>query len=92
MFKAKLNDCGYEIQFHIGPDHKEFHFCKRYPHRTLRAHCSLCYKNFCKTCIQTVLKTKFPDFKKENDSGNKIMLEIRLNQMKKNCRFSLRKF
>ena len=93
MFKAKLNDCGYEIQFHIGPDHKEFHFCKRYPHRTLRAHCSLRYKNFCKTCVQTVLKTEFPDFKKENDYGNKIMnnkistLEIRLNQKEKTVDF-----
>ncbi|KAG4920722.1 hypothetical protein JHK82_049668 [Glycine max] len=95
MFKTKLNDYEHEIQFHIGPDHKECHFCKRYPHKTLRVHCSLCYKNFCKTCVQMVLKTKFPDFKKENNSGNKIMnnristLEIRLNQMEK-TRFSLR--
>jgi len=46
MFKTKLNDCEDEIQFHIGSDHKECHFYKRYPHKTLRAHCSLCYKNF----------------------------------------------
>ena len=89
MFKIELNDCEHEIHFHIGPDHKECYFCKRYPHKTLRAHCSLCYKNFCKTCVQMVLKTKFPDFKKENNSGNKIMnnristLEIRLNQIEK---------
>ncbi|KAG4986235.1 hypothetical protein JHK86_033926 [Glycine max] len=49
MFKTELNDCVHEIQFHIGPDHKECHFCKRYAHETLRAHYSLCYKNFCKT-------------------------------------------
>ena len=36
-----------------------------------------------------ILKTEFPNHKKENDSGNKIMnnrisiLEIRLNQMEK---------
>ena len=29
-----------------------------------------CY--FCKTCIQTILKIDFPDFKKENYSRNKI--------------------
>ena len=89
MFKTKLNDCDHDIQFHIGPYHKECHFCKRYSHRMLRTHCSLCYKNFCKTCVQMVLKIEFPDFKKENDSGNKIInnristLEIRLNQMEK---------
>ncbi|KAL5190824.1 Polyprotein P3 [Glycine soja] len=33
MFKTELNDCEHEIQFHIGPDHKECHFCKRYPHK-----------------------------------------------------------
>ncbi|KAH1214236.1 hypothetical protein GmHk_14G042008 [Glycine max] len=98
MFKTKLNDCEHEIQFHIGPDHKECHFCKRYPHKTLRAHYSLCYKNFCKTCVQTVLKMEFPDFKKENDYGNKIMnnristLEIRLNQMEKTVDFLYENF
>ena len=35
MFKTELNDCEHEIQFHIGPDHKEYHFCKRNP-KTLR--------------------------------------------------------
>ena len=27
MFKIELNDCEHEIQFYIGPDHKECHFC-----------------------------------------------------------------
>ena len=89
MFKIELNDCEHEIQFHIGHNHKECHFCKRYPHKMLRVHCSLCYKNFYKTCVQTALKTDFPNFKKENDSGNKIMnnristLGTRLNQIEK---------
>jgi len=44
------------------------------------------------------LKTKFPDFKKENDFGNKIMnnristLEIRLNQMEKTVDFLYENF
>ncbi|KAG4935943.1 hypothetical protein JHK85_050862 [Glycine max] len=98
MFKIELNDCEHEIQFHIGSDHKECHFCKRYPHKTLRAHCSLCYKNFCKTCVQTVLKIEFPDSKKENDSRNKIMnnristLEIRLSQIEKKVDFLYKNF
>ncbi|KAG4915470.1 hypothetical protein JHK87_053027 [Glycine soja] len=98
MFKIKLNDCEHEIQFHIGPDLKECHFCKRYPRKTLRTHYSLCYKNFYKTCVQTVLKTEFPNFKKENDSGNKIMnyristLEIRLNKMEKTIDFLYENF
>ena len=92
MLKIELNECEHEIQFHIGPNHKECHFCKRYPHKTLRAHCSLCYKNFCKTCVQTILKIDFPDFKKENYSRNKITnnristLETRLNQIEKKKR------
>jgi len=81
MFKTELNDCEHEIQ--------ECYFCIRYAHKTLRAHCSLCYKNFCKTCVQTILKIDFPDFKKENYSRNKITnnristLETRLNQIEK---------
>ena len=98
MLKIELNECEHEIQFHIGPNHKECHFCKRYPHKTLRAHCSLCYKNFCKTCVQKVLKIDFPDFKKENDSGNKIInnristLETRLNQIEKTVDFLYENF
>ena len=56
MFKTELNDCEHEIQFHIGPDHKECHFCKRYPHKTLRAHCSLCYKKLLQN-----LRTNYPE-------------------------------
>ena len=56
MLKTELNDCEHEIQFHIGPDHKECHFCKRYPHKTLRAHCSLCYKKLLQN-----LRTNYPE-------------------------------
>jgi len=98
MFNTELNDCEHEIQFYIGPDHKECYFCKRYPYKTLRAHFSLCYKNFSKNCIQTILKIDFPDFKKENDSGNKIInnristLETKLNQIEKTVDFLYEKF
>jgi len=98
MFKTDLNDYEHEIQFYIGPDHKECYFSKRYPHKTLRAHCSLCYKNFCKTCLQTVLKIDFPDFKKENYYGNKVInnkistLETRLNQIEKTIDFFYENF
>jgi len=48
--------------------------------------------------VQTILKTEFPDFKKENNFGNKIMnnriftLEIRLNQIEKTVDFLYENF
>lgn len=44
--------CSHGIHFYIRPDHIEYFFCKRYHHKSLRAHCCLCYKKFCKNCLE----------------------------------------
>ena len=76
----------------MGPDHIACSTCNRYPHKDKRAHCSLCYKNFCKTCLKTNYKISFPEQKEEKGSdkltSSRISnLENRVNTLENTVNF-----
>lgn len=92
-------NCNHEIQFFSGPDHIECLFCKRYFHKNLRAHCALCYKIFCQTCLKQFLRQDFPKLdtttvNKENKVVNNRLstLETRINQIEKTVDFLYENF
>jgi len=57
--------CNHELQYFGGPEHIPCSNCHRYLHKKNRAHCFLCYKNFCKNCLKTNYKINFPEQKEE---------------------------
>jgi len=53
---TETNICSHTLQYFSGPTSIPCQYCDRYFHKSQRAHCPLCYKNFCIKCIATHLK------------------------------------
>ena len=84
--------CNHEIQYFTGPEHIPCSHCCRYLHKKNRAHCSLCYKNFCRICLKTNYEINFPEQKEEkamdNLTSSRISnLENRLNMLESTVNF-----
>ena len=87
---TETNICPHTLQYFSGPSSIPCQYCDRYFHKSQRAHCPLCYKNFCIKCITTHMKIQeTPIFleQKENIKDKNIIdtrtsiLETKINNL-----------